>query len=289
MAIHSMTGFARSQTQARWGTLSCEIRSVNHRYLEPSFKLPDFLRVIEPRLRESLRKQVQRGKIEIAFRLNATRSDDKELKVDMDHARRLIAAAKEIAAAIESPQAINPLEVLGWPGVTADDDPVEDAIGETALELFHGAMDDLLANREREGTEMRAVIEQRLTAIDGITAAVSELMPELLQGQKAKMQQRLADLKAQLDCDRLEQEMALLAQKADVDEELDRLKTHVVEVRRVLKKGGSCGRRLDFLMQELNREANTLSSKSLASQTTQHAVELKVLIEQMREQVQNIE
>ena len=214
-----------------------------------------------------------------------------QLTVNTDFAKELIAAADEVAALSLSgnTQPMNPLDVLRWPGVLQDAQIDMDQVKAEGLKLFGAALDDLLAGREREGAELNALIEQRLVAIEAIVVEVREKLPQILQAQRDNLRSRLEELKEDLDEGRLEQEMVMLAQKADVDEEMDRLNTHVQEVRRVLKQKGPIGRRLDFLMQELNREANTLSSKSIVSETTQCAVELKVLIEQMREQIQNIE
>jgi len=201
----------------------------------------------------------------------------------------VIQAAESVQGMLSNHQALDALELLRWPGVLQDTKIDMDLVKSSAKELFGKALEDLLEGRGREGVELATLINQRLDAVSDIVAEVREKMPQILQNQRDNLAQRLEELKAELDETRLEQEMALLAQKADVDEEMDRLDTHVQEVRRVLKQKGPIGRRLDFLMQELNREANTLSSKSIVASTTQCAVELKVLIEQMREQIQNIE
>lgn len=288
--IRSMTAFSRQAGQYDWGSLVWEIRSVNHRYLEPSFKLPDHLRVLEAGLREKLRKQLSRGKVECALRIQQHGSaGSSELQINQDLARELIAASDTIKGIMDKPAAIDPLQILQWPGVISESSADPELIQQQAMETFQTGLEQLIESREREGAELKCFIEQRLDAIDTITEAVRVQLPQILAAQRQKLQGRLQELKAELNEDRLEQEMVILAQKADVDEELDRLKTHVGEVRRVLDKGQACGRRLDFLMQELNREANTLSSKSIVSDTTQASVELKVLIEQMREQIQNIE
>lgn len=287
--IYSMTAFARLEAPFAWGSVICEIRSVNHRYLEPSFKLPDSLRAVEYPLRESLRKQLGRGKVETHIRLQCQEQDDQALHLNNELAQQLINAAESLANTIKRPANISPLELLRWPGVLAEAKQDQNEIHSTVISVFNQAVADLLQARVREGTELKVMVEQRLDAIDKICIDIEAALPNILKQQRQRLIDRVAELQVQLDPERLEQEMVLIAQKADVDEELDRLKTHVNEVRRVLKKGGHCGRRLDFLMQELNREANTLSSKSHASLTTQAAVELKVLIEQMREQIQNIE
>ena len=287
--IRSMTAFARQQQVFTWGTVVWELRSVNHRYLEPSFKLPDNMKSLEPALRDKLRKQLSRGKVENLLRLQLNSGSNNTISVDQTLLAQLIAAGEAVQASLQKPAAINPLEVLQWPGILAEQGLDSDSMQEQTLALFQQALELLIETRDREGGELQNIIEQRLDAIDAITAAVRKQMPLILDAQKHKIQERLAELKTELEPERVEQEVVLIAQKADVDEELDRLETHVNEVRRVLQKGGACGRRLDFLMQELNREANTLSSKAIVSDSTQAAVELKVLIEQMREQIQNIE
>lgn len=287
--IRSMTAFARQQGQFSWGTAVWELRSVNHRYLEPSFKLPDTMKSLEPLLRDKLRKQLSRGKVESLLRLQLNNGSSGAISIDQNLLAQLIAAGEAVQSGLKQAAPINPLEVLQWPGILNEQGPDSETMQEQTLALFQETLELLIGTREREGAELKTIIEQRLDAISVITEAVGKQMPLILDAQKQKIQERLAELKTELDPERVEQEIVLVAQKADIDEELDRLVTHVNEVHRVLKKGGACGRRLDFLMQELNREANTLSSKAIVSDSTQAAVELKVLIEQMREQIQNIE
>ncbi|MET4000423.1 YicC/YloC family endoribonuclease [Marinobacterium sp. MBR-109] len=284
----SMTAFTRQEQQQPWGTLIWELRSVNHRYLEPHFRLPESLRDIEGKLREQLRQLLSRGKVECTLRFIPERGTE-SMHVDQARAQEVIAALTQVSELLSKPQPINPMEVMAWPGVLQESTLDMAEVKAHALRLFTQALKDLVAGREREGTELAELIQQRLAAIEQITADVHTLMPKILQGQRDNLRARLTELSAELDTARLEQEIVLIAQKADVDEETDRLQTHVQEVRRVLKQKGPVGRRLDFLMQELNREANTLSSKSIVAATTRSAVELKVLIEQMREQIQNIE
>lgn len=284
----SMTAFARQEAEFEWGSLSWEIRSVNHRYLEPHLRLPDNLRELEGSLRESLRKTLSRGKVECTLRFNPE-ARVKQLVVNEEFTNQVVSAAESVQLLLSEHRAIDPLELLRWPGVLQDAKLDMDIVKAAARTLFSQSLEDLLEGRKREGVELALLIEQRLDAISAIVVEVREKMPQILQAQRDNLKERLEELKVDLDEGRLEQEMALLAQKADVDEEMDRLATHVQEVRRVLKQKGPIGRRLDFLMQELNREANTLSSKSIVANTTQSAVELKVLIEQMREQIQNIE
>ena len=284
----SMTAFTRQESQQPWGALSWEIRSVNHRYLEPHLRIPESFKAIEGQLRETLRKTLSRGKVECTLRF-VPEQQQQRLEVNQDTANQLISAAQQVAAMAANPAALDPLEVLRWPGVLQESSVDMDALQASALTLFQGALKDLVAGREREGQELAGIIAKRLDGISEVVSQTRERMPQILAAQREQLNNRIADLAVDLDPQRLEQEIALLAQKADVDEELDRLDTHVQEVRRVLKQKGPIGRRLDFLMQELNREANTLSSKSIVTETTLNAVELKVLIEQMREQIQNIE
>lgn len=286
--VHSMTAFARNEQATAHGTLSWELRSVNHRYLEPHLRLPDAFRDLEGAVREALRQGLSRGKVECTLRF-AEESAGKQLQVDSERARQLIVAAEQVAALIQQPAPLNPLEVLAWPGVLVADSADPQALNAAALKLFDQALSELKAGRAREGAELAKLLNERLDSILDEVAALRELVPQMLAGQRQKIETRFAEMQAELDPQRLEQELVLLAQKSDVAEELDRLSTHVSEVRRVLKAGGAAGRRLDFLMQELNREANTLGSKAFDPRSTQAAVNLKVLIEQMREQVQNIE
>ncbi|MCY1295359.1 hypothetical protein D9M70_446970 [compost metagenome] len=239
-------------------------------------------------MREALRQGLSRGKVECTLRF-AEDSAGQPLQVDRERATQVVAAAEAVAALIAQPAPLNPLEVLAWPGVLVADAADPQALNKAALEAFDAALGELKNGRAREGAELAKLLGERLDAIQAEVAALRTLVPQMLAGQRQKILDRFAELKAELDPQRLEQELVLLAQKSDVAEELDRLSTHVGEVRRVLKAGGAAGRRLDFLMQELNREANTLGSKAFDPRSTQAAVNLKVLIEQMREQVQNIE
>ncbi len=286
----SMTGFARQEAKHPWGTLIWEVRSVNHRYLEPHFRLPEFIRELEPSLREQMRKSLSRGKVEASFTYQLGNSDgNQELNLNKVLLQQITDAVGQVNKAVDNTAPLNPLELLRWPGMIADHDIDRDEILKAALDLFKQALTSLVEHRAREGQELKLLIEQRLDGTTEQVKLVRDILPSILQGQRERLLEKLEVLKAEPDQDRLEQEMVYLAQKTDVDEELDRLDTHVTEVRRTLKQKGSVGRRLDFLMQELNREANTLSSKSIVTDTTQAAIELKVLIEQMREQIQNIE
>lgn len=239
-------------------------------------------------MREALRQGLSRGKVECTLRF-AEETAGKSLQVDQERARQLVAAAEGVAALIRQTAPLDPLAVLAWPGVLVADSADPQALNAAALEAFGQALEQLKAGRSREGQELAKLLNDRLDAMLVEVGNLRELVPTMLANQRQKILDRFAELKAELDPQRLEQELVLLAQKSDVAEELDRLATHVGEVRRVLKAGGAAGRRLDFLMQELNREANTLGSKAFDPRSTQAAVNLKVLIEQMREQVQNIE
>lgn len=285
----SMTGFARQEAQHTWGHVICELRSVNHRYLEPSLKMSDALRSLEPYVRDTLRKRLGRGKVEVVLAFKVDESQGLSTDFNQELAQAVVAMAEQVSQLSANSAPLNSLEVLRWPGVLQARELDQSELETAARDLFAETLEQLVANREREGAELAQFIEQRLVGIAENVAEVNARLPELMAQQQAKLRARLETLAAEIDQDRLTQELVYMAQKADVAEELDRLQAHLVEVRRTLKLKEPVGRRLDFLMQELNREANTLSSKSTASDTTQSAVDLKVMIEQMREQVQNIE
>ncbi|PRY73205.1 YicC/YloC family endoribonuclease [Halomonas ventosae] len=285
---HSMTAFSRQDRDTAAGTLQLELRSVNQRYLEPHFRLPEALRDLEPMFREALRARLARGKVECTLRFEPA-GDEAVPAVDRARLAALATALGEVRESVPGAAMPDALSLLGHPGVLDSRGPDMEAVKQEALALFQAALDDLVTGRAREGEKLAALIRERLAAVNGQVAEVRRLMPQILERQRAQLLERLEAIRAELDPQRLEAELVLLAQKADVDEELDRLATHVAEVERQLGQPGPVGRRLDFLMQELNREANTLSSKSVVAATTRCAVELKVLIEQMREQIQNIE
>ena len=295
--ISSMTGFARREASGPFGELACELRSVNHRYLEPGFRLPEELRSLEGELRQMLGRELRRGKIDCTIHLRGAHRAERELRVDEATLGRLLERAGDIAsrmpAAIRSGDAggvrIDPLEVLRWPGVLKDDAPDIESLHGACRTLFLEVVRELAAARQREGQRLRELIEQRCNGLAELVVTLRARMPEMREKLRARLQERLAELGTTVDPTRFEQEVALLLQRADVDEELDRLDGHITETRRILDGDEAAGRRLDFLMQELNREANTLSSKSQELDITRIAVDLKVLIEQMREQVQNIE
>jgi len=285
----SMTAFSRQQLERDWGSLTWEIRSVNHRYLETSIRLPDALSGMESSIREIVRGRLQRGKVECRLRFRATNSSAADLQINKELAKKVSQVNSEIQNLIGSTLELNSIDVLRWPGVIIDQQFDTEALRSEAIQLFENTLKELIASREREGEAVKGMLFQRIASIRQIVASVRERMPYILDRQRQFLSDKLEELKAGLDPIRLEQEITLLAQKADVDEELDRLDSHLNEVERVIEITGQKGRRLDFLMQELNREANTLSSKSIVVETTLDAVELKVLIEQMREQIQNVE
>ncbi len=285
----SMTAFSRKEHKATWGTLSWELRSVNHRYLEISPRLPDTLRDLENPAREKLRKALNRGKVECTLKIKAEDSAPASLEINDNFVKQLLEAAHKISSLTGDNSPISTATLLHWPGVVQTPETDQSEIQKAAMALLDETLKDFIAHREREGKELQAMIEDRLTKIEQQVLVVREHLPAILAAQKEKLLARLEEICSNVDQERLEQEIVYLAQKTDVEEELDRLETHVKEVSRNMKQGGAIGRKLDFLMQELNREANTLGSKSINTVTTQAAVELKVLIEQMREQIQNIE
>lgn len=287
MALYSMTAFARS-TSPGPNAVVAELRSVNHRYLDCHFKLPESLRGLEAKLRERLAVVLGRGKVDCQLRVQAE-VHHSGLSIDEARLAEVLEAARVLQAAV--PDATPPavLELLQFPGICAAAADSEEALARAGMDAFEAALLELRETRAREGEQLGEFLRQRMTGIAAQVGAVREALPELRERQEERLRRRLGELAEPVDEGRIEQELVLLLQKSDVDEELDRLDAHLKEVERVLRKGGPCGRRLDFLMQELNREANTLSSKSTSSGTTQSAVELKVLIEQMREQVQNLE
>ncbi len=288
--IASMTGFARREDSGPWGSLVCELRSVNHRFLESGFRLPDELRVLESDLRQALMKELKRGKVDCSFNYREAHGAELALEIDSVALNRVLTRVKELALSMpEASHTVNLLDVLRWPGVVREDSSGGEELLTAARALFAQTVSELASTRAREGERLKELIEQRCTGLEGLVAQVRTRLPEVQLRIRERLNERLAELKAQVDQDRLEQELAMLLQRLDVDEELDRLTGHIQEIRRVVGGNEPAGRRLDFLMQELNREANTLSSKSQDLETTRAAVDMKVVIEQMREQVQNIE
>ncbi|WP_100639257.1 YicC/YloC family endoribonuclease [Marinobacter salexigens] len=287
--IRSMTAFARKDVQDGQGTLTCEIRTVNHRYLEPSFRLPEALRELENPFREELRKQLKRGKVDVSIRLQSAEAGVPGFEINEDIAKAVNDAANHVNRMLDNPAHINALDILRWPGVLSVPEQDYSTVKEAALRLFKETVEELSVVRAREGERLRPLFEDRLTHMKTLVETVREGMPGLLKAQEEHLKERFQKAQVELDPERIAQEMVMLAQKIDVAEELDRLDAHISEVTDTLTRDEAIGRRLDFLMQELNREANTLSSKSIDAGVTRAAVDLKVLIEQVREQVQNIE
>ena len=286
--IYSMTAFAHLEIKKEWGNAVWEIRSVNQRFLETYFRLPEAFRHLEMGLRERLRNSLTRGKVECSLRVELAQASNNKIALNNDYAEQVIASLKALQG-IAGEGEINLVDVLRYPGVVDAQSQDLDQIAQDLLAGFEQILTDFIAMRGREGANLQAIIQQRLDSIAEIAQSVQNQMPEVLQWQKDRLQQRFDELNLQLDPQRLEQEMVLTAQRVDVAEELDRLQLHVKETSSILKKGGAVGRKLDFMMQELNRESNTLASKSINADITNSAVELKVLIEQMREQIQNLE
>ncbi|MCB1573530.1 MAG: YicC/YloC family endoribonuclease [Dokdonella sp.] len=286
--IRSMTAFASAESETAHGNLSIELRSVNHRYLELSPRLPDDLRGFEPQLRETLAARLSRGKVDINVRLKTTATRAGTLDVDEDLLGRLAEKAQALAGRFPALH-VDFSSLLGWPGVLREQSADAEGLQAAAAAVLEQALDGLVSTREREGARLAVFLRERLDGIEAIVASVREHLPEVRSATRARLDQRLAEIKQPADPGRIEQEIVLQLQRIDVDEELDRLASHIAEARRIFGMGEAVGRRLDFLMQEFNREANTLGSKAADPRTTQAAVELKVLIEQMREQVQNLE
>ncbi|MDO5054601.1 MAG: YicC/YloC family endoribonuclease [Pasteurella oralis] len=286
--IYSMTAFARLEIKQEWGDAIWEIRSVNQRYLETFFRLPEQFRGLENTLREKLRQKLTRGKIECTLRIDNKKQTATELNLNKALAQQVIQSLQWIKQQAGEGE-INLNDVLRYPGVVEAPEQDLDLISQQLLSGFDALLTDFIAMRAREGEKVQALIEQRLTAISIEADKVRSKMPDILQWQRDRLLQRFEEINLQADPQRLEQEMVLVAQRVDVAEELDRLQLHVKETQTILQKGGAIGRKLDFMMQELNRESNTLASKSINTEVTNSAVELKVLIEQMREQIQNLE
>ena len=286
--IRSMTAYASAEGPSARGRLVFELRSVNHRFLETGFRLPEEFRALEPRLRERIEKRISRGKVDVTLRF---RADAHGAALSLNHAMlaNLQKLEAEIAQALPNATPPSRFEVLAYPGLINEPEVDSASLIDDAMALFDRALDDFIATRSREGERLKAVLVERLDGIAAIVAQVREWLPDIRAGLRQKFETRISELKQPLDPGRLEQELVLAFHKLDVDEEIDRLGAHIAEVRGRLDSPEPIGRRLDFLMQEFNRESNTLGSKSVDTRTTQASVELKVLIEQLREQAQNIE
>jgi uncharacterized protein (TIGR00255 family) len=290
--IVSMTGFARAESQLPAGILACELRSVNHRYLEAGLRLPEELRALEPELRARLQKELRRGKVDCTFTYRVASQTGRALDLDSAHVERLATVLQELTSLYPKTGVqlrLDVVDLLRFPGVLRETVPEPEALLHAARELFGKVIADLKAMRASEGARLRTLVEERCHQLTGQVAQVRARLPEVHAAIRTRYTERLAELAADVDTARLEQEVAIVLQRMDVAEELDRLDGHIAETHRILASPEAAGRRLDFLMQEFNREANTLSSKSQDLTTTRIAVDMKVLIEQMREQVQNIE
>jgi len=287
--LHSMTGFARESVETAIGTLTWEIRAVNHRYLDVQFKMPEDLRPKEQTFRQRASSSLGRGKVECALYFRRAADSSTEMQIDTDLVELIGHRISDVTAKLPNVAAVNPIEILRWPGVIQQSEVDVEPLFVEASSLLDTALESICEMRASEGQRIAEMLESRCAEIDSIAKAVRVRMPEVLEAARLKQKERIANLDVEADPARLEVELALLATKIDVDEELDRLESHLVEIRDALKSGKPVGRRLDFLMQELNREANTLGSKSADTETTRAAVDLKVLIEQMREQIQNVE
>ena len=287
--IYSMTGFAVVEAKLPSGTLNLELRSVNHRYLEIQFRMADEFRALEPALRELISKHLSRGKVECRLSYTPIAEAGHTLQINDPLFEQLLAFNHEVQNRLPTSASLSVGEILRWPGIMGTQDSIETNLSSSGISLLQTALADMSATRAREGEKLKAMLAERVAQMYVLIATVLPLLPKLMAGYQEKLASRLRDVLGSGDDDRVRQELALFAQKIDVDEELSRLQAHLSEVSRILESGGAVGKRLDFLMQELNREANTLGSKSVATETSRISMELKVLIEQMREQIQNIE
>ena len=286
--MHSMTAFSRSERDIEQHHLVWEIKSVNHRYLETAFRMPESTRPLEQKIRDRTRKLLKRGKVDCTLRIE-TVSGSKGLVLNEEKVHELLNACNQLNILAPNTHGLNAIDILSWPGVMEPATIQDIALDEHVLELFDEALDAFIKARSREGQRLKAILEEQLALIAEHVDAIRPLADDLANQQRQRLLTRLAELEVSLDQDRLEQEVALLAQRADVREELDRLAIHVEEAKDLVASAGPHGRRLDFLSQELNREANTLGAKSIKTEGSQASVDLKVIIEQIREQVQNIE
>jgi uncharacterized protein (TIGR00255 family) len=285
--IASMTAFGRIEEQGEWGHAVLEIRTVNHRYLETSLRIPEDIRMLENKIRERISKRLKRGKVDCNLRFEAGESVTGAISINTELANKLVQAAESLP--ITGPTSINPVDILRWPGVIDKSSPDPEIIEKPILALLEKTLDMIVETRHREGEKIHVMISERcVTCLEHVNT-VRERLPEIINGLRERYQSKARELSTEIDNDRLEQEMVILAQKLDVAEEVDRLVAHIEEVRRILDTNDAVGRRLDFLMQEMNREANTLGSKAAHVDIGNASIDLKVLIEQMREQIQNIE
>jgi len=284
-----MTAFASGSDEQDWGALTWELRSVNHRYLDVQIKLPEDLRSIENSIRNRLAERVKRGKVECVLRCRLSQRQQTDICVNEAYAAAIVKACLSISKSLHQPSEMNVIEVLKWPGVVENPQIDFTHISQAASVLFARVLDSFCEARQSEGGRLQLMLEARTAAMQPIVSRERQRRPQIAQQMREKLMRKLGELNASYDKDRFEQELVYMAQKMDIDEELDRLGSHLSEIESIFKRDEPIGRRLDFILQELNREANTLGSKSTDIETTQASVELKVLIEQMREQVQNIE
>ena len=287
--IYSMTGFASATRELASAALSVELRSVNHRYLDLQFRLPEDLRALEPGLRELIVAKLQRGKVECRIGINALPAAQKSFELNLDVMKQLRALSEKLRLAWPSVPGLTAADILRWPGMLGAETVSLDEMRAACHAALQQVLDEFTASRAREGEKLKAVLLERVTTMEERVATVAPRMPEVLTAFREKLTSRLHEAMAVSDDERIRQEITLFANRIDVDEELSRLTTHFSEIRRILDAGGAVGKRLDFMMQELNREANTLGSKSVDTEVTRVALDLKLLIEQMREQIQNIE
>jgi uncharacterized protein (TIGR00255 family) len=287
--IYSMTGYAVAASELAFGVLNLEIRSVNHRYLDIQFRIPDELRPLEAGLRDRASARINRGKVEVRIAIAKSAASQSNSQLDDALLGQLAQLDARVKSVLPGGQSLSVADVLRWPGILGNDNPVPEELQVTCGQLLDRALDELTASRAREGEKLKNLLLERIAAMETLVAKLIPRMPQLVNSYRERLAARLKDAMISLDDERLKQELVLFASKIDVDEELSRLTAHFGEIRRILDKGGAAGKRLDFLMQELNREANTLGSKSVDMEFTQTSMNLKVLIEQMREQIQNIE
>lgn len=287
--IYSMTGYAAKTREVAGGSLHLELRSVNSRFLDIHFRIVDDLRVLEPALREAITAKLARGKVELRLNLVASQSQNRQLAINADQLTQLQALEGQVRQTLPNAAALSVAEVLRWPGMLGEPEVDTAALHAAVQATLKEALEDFTASRAREGAKLAAMIQERVDKIRATVAAVAPLIPQAQAAYQDKLKQRLVEALGSADDERVRQEVVLYATRIDVDEELSRLQAHLTEVERILKAGGNAGKRLDFLMQELNREANTLGSKSVLSEVSKASMDLKLLIEQMREQIQNIE
>jgi len=287
--IYSMTGYAVVAAELPLGMLNLELRSVNHRYLDIQFRIPDELRSLESGMREMATARISRGKVEVRVAVSKSPASQSSLQIDEKLLGQLRQLDQRVKAAMPDSPSLSVNDVLRWPGMLGNDELEPEKLQEACNAVMARALDDLTAMRAREGAKLKQILLERIDSMDVLVRKAVPRMPMLISAYKEKLSARLKEAMVNMDDDRLKQELVLFSSKIDVDEEMSRLTTHFAEIRRILDKGGAVGKRLDFLMQELNREANTLGSKSVDLEVTQTSMDLKVLIEQMREQIQNIE